>query len=168
MANFHNTVPPKCLAGLSSDQKKRLFEAGCLYLLGKESTFAYLCFEEISERTVEVLFNKALCCYLVEWYEECYNLLQEAESLLSIKSISQQVHIPNSFDRCTKQDDLHLCPMPLDAPQAVITMQVLYLKADVAFHLRLFEEVRRIIGIFQKPCCRINNLLDKIKDDNNA
>lgn len=82
--------------------------------------------------------------------------------------MSQQVHIPNSFDRCTKQDDLHLCPMPLDAPQAVITMQVLYLKADVAFHLRLFEEVRRIIGMFQKPCCRINNLLDKIKDDNNA
>lgn len=168
MANFHNTIPPGTLAGLSEEQKKRLFDAGCFYLLGKESAFAYLCFEEISEKKVEVLFNKALCCYMVEWYDECYNLLQEAESVLPIKTMSQQIHVPDPFDLWNKQGDLHLCPMPLDAPQEVIRMQVLYLKAETAFHLHLFDEVRRIISMFQKPGSRMNNLLDKLKYDNNA
>ena len=52
---------------------KRLFSAGVLLLLGKAYSDAYSCFDRIHEEHFEAMYNKALCCFMVKWYDECYN-----------------------------------------------------------------------------------------------
>ena len=63
-------------------EKERLFFAGVLFLLGKAYSDAYSCFDRIQEEHFAVMYNKALCCFMVKWYDECYRLLCEAERLL--------------------------------------------------------------------------------------
>lgn len=44
---------------------KRLFSAGVLLLLGKAYSDAYSCFDRIHEEHFEAMYNKALCCFMV-------------------------------------------------------------------------------------------------------
>ena len=55
-------------------EKERLFFAGVLFLLGKAYSDAYSCFDRIQEEHFAVMYNKALCCFMVKWYDECYRL----------------------------------------------------------------------------------------------
>lgn len=46
-------------------EKERLFFAGVLFLLGKAYSDAYSCFDRIQEEHFAVMYNKALCCFMV-------------------------------------------------------------------------------------------------------
>lgn len=80
-------------------EKERLFFAGVLFLLGKAYSDAYSCFDRIQEEHFAVMYNKALCCFMVKWYDECYRLLCEAERLLhgmDIASPQIPIHFPSA------------------------------------------------------------------------
>lgn len=51
-------------------EKERLFFAGVLFLLGKAYSDAYSCFDRIQEEHFAVMYNKALCCFMVKWYDK--------------------------------------------------------------------------------------------------
>ena len=78
---------------------KRLFSAGVLLLLGKAYSDAYSCFDRIQEEHFEAMYNKALCCFMVKWYDECYRLLCEAERLLHGMDIAYETQLPEAFLR---------------------------------------------------------------------
>ena len=68
---------------LSPEEEKYLFDAGISYLSNGAPEAAYYCLDRITTPDPPQLFNKALCCYLSEWYEECHRLLDEAGQSLS-------------------------------------------------------------------------------------
>lgn len=78
---------------------ERLFSAGVLLLLGKAYSDAYSCFDRIHEEYFAVMYNKALCCFMVKWYDECYRLLCEAERLLHGMDIACETQLPEAFLR---------------------------------------------------------------------
>ena len=80
-------------------EMERLFSARVLLLLGKAYSDAYSCFDRIHEEYFAVMYNKALCCFMVKWYDECYRLLCEAERLLHGMDIACETQLPEAFLR---------------------------------------------------------------------
>ena len=68
---------------ITGKETEQLFSAGISLLLSKAYPAAYSCFNRISDEDFRVLYNKALCCFMVKWYDECYRLLCESEQLMS-------------------------------------------------------------------------------------
>ena len=68
---------------MTDKEVELLFSAGVSLLLGRAYPAAYSCFDRIPIKDFMLLYNKALCCFMVKWYEECHGLLCEAEHLIT-------------------------------------------------------------------------------------
>ena len=60
---------------ITDKETEQLFSAGVSLLLGRAYPAAYSCFDRIPVKDFRLLYNKALCCFMVEWYDECHRLL---------------------------------------------------------------------------------------------
>ena len=146
---------------LSPEEEKYLFDAGISYLSNGAPEAAYYCLDRIIAPDLPQLFNKALCCYLSGWYEECHRLLDKAGQSLS-NGLSRQESLPPSLAHHAYSDRLHLCPMPRGIPQELARTQLLRLKAETAFRLQLYGEVKAIAASLQKPYQHIEKLIKQI------
>lgn len=148
----------------SPEVGKSRYDAGLSYLTNGAPEAAYVCFNGITQPGVHTLFNKALCCYLSGWYQECYRLLGEAERYLpAVPSREEVLPPPLSANACN--DRLHLCPMPRGVPPALSRIQLLRLKAEAAFRLQLYSEVKALAASLQKPYRHIEKLIKQLSHE---
>ena len=115
MTQFANTP------GIPKEDADKLFAAGVSFLSNKAFSSAYVCFDRIPAKDFKLLYNKALCCFMVEWYDECHRLLCEAERLVS-----------------------PFCPMPQGTPEPLAYTRILRLKAEAACKQHLYGEFKAI------------------------
>lgn len=148
----------------SPEAEKSLCDAGLSYLTNGAPEAAYACFDGIAQPGVHILFNKALCCYRSGWYEESYRLLGEAERYLPAVP-SRGEALPPQLSENACNDRLHLCPMPEGVPQPLARTQLLRLKAETAFRLQLYGEVKAIAASLQKPYRHIEELIKQLRHE---
>ena len=147
-------------------EKERLFFAGVLFLLGKAYSDAYSCFDRIQEEHFAVMYNKALCCFMVKWYDECYRLLCEAERLLHGMDIACETQLPEAFLRYDYDEDFPFYPIPQGIPVFGAYKHLLRLKAETAFRLHLYSEVKAISARLGGKYKHIEKLIN-FKNNNN-
>ena len=111
---------------LPGDRAGELFAAGVTCLCCEAWGEAYACFAETGRRDAPTLYNMALCCFGVAWYEECHRLVCEAERMLppdgkpqpkgTLGSAEQGGspggELPEPFRRREAADGPPRCPMP--------------------------------------------------------
>lgn len=149
----------------------RLFAAGVTYICCGAWTLAYACFARCTRGDASTLYNKALCCFQVAWYEECCRLLGKAEPLLNdkpdeilspgIPSISP-TQPPEAFRRWEAASDLSRCPLLPETPRDDALTLILRLRAEAAFRLGRCEEVRTIAARLGHRYEHLENLLKTI------
>lgn len=126
-------------------EAEQLFSAGVSLLLSKAYPAAYSCFDGISCGGLALLYNKALCCFMVRWYDECHRLLCEAERLMpGGGGMTREARLPEAFLRYDYDEGDPFYPMPQAVPAALAYRQLLRLKAEAAFKLHLHGEVKAI------------------------
>ena len=118
-------------------EKERLFFAGVLFLLGKAYSDAYSCFDRIQEEHFAVMYNKALCCFM-----------------------------PEAFLRYDYDEDFPFYPIPQGIPVFGAYKQLLRLKAETAFRLHLYSEVKAISARLGGKYKHIEKLIN-FKNNNN-
>ena len=91
MTQFANTP------GIPKEDADKLFAAGVSFLSNKAFSSAYVCFDRIPAKDFKLLYNKALCCFMVEWYDECHRLLCEAERLVPMNAGHGTERLPEAF-----------------------------------------------------------------------
>lgn len=154
-------------SGLNETEKNNLFHSGCIYLLGGSVGAAYDCFRQIVPHTVSSLFNRALCCYEAQFDTEAFRLLTEAEQALTNELGMEK---RNGNDALTEllyvaeyTRDNHRAPMPpVPVNGRYARIQILRLKADVAYRLKMYEEVRKIAAGLNGHYAQINDILSDI------
>lgn len=119
-----------------------MFSAGMHYLAGNE--YAYLCFRYSGYDDGPTLFNMALCCYCISWYDESYRLLCDAEKRLPPCQDTRLGDLPGKFADWQQRHSTPFSPIPKGAPNNLVTLQVLRLKAEAANKLNYHAEVRDI------------------------
>lgn len=157
--NTRNKIP--------EDQAGKLFSAGISFMCSKAFSAAYYCFELIPHKDFGLLYNKALCCFMVNWYDECHRLLCEAEHLLPGNAGVTADRLPEAFLRYRHDDEPPYCPMPQDTPIQLAYVQILRLKAEAAFRLGLHTEVKAISNRLGRKYKHIESLIknhDKNED----
>lgn len=60
MTQFANTP------GIPKEDADKLFAAGVSFLSNKAFSSAYVCFDRIPAKDFKLLYNKALCCFMVD------------------------------------------------------------------------------------------------------
>lgn len=153
--NRHNT---------SQEDTGRLLDAGIQYLQGKEYTLAFLCLDRTGKRNLCTLYNKALCCYHIGWFEECRLLLLEAERQLLPGIDTDLRNLPEMFARWEYGQNTAFNPMPDGAPPVAAAVQVLKLKAENAYRMRLYSEVKSVAVRLGGKYKWINELIRQIND----
>jgi hypothetical protein len=101
---------------ITGKETEQLFSAGISLLLSKAYPAAYSCFNRISDEDFSVLYNKALCCFMVKWYDECYRLLCESEQFMSGRNITREAELPEAFLRYDHAEGHPFHPMPQGIP----------------------------------------------------
>lgn len=143
---------------LPGDRAGELFAAGVTCLCCEAWGEAYACFAETGRRDAPTLYNMALCCFGVAWYEECHRLVCEAERMLppdgkpqpkgTLGSAEQGGspggELPEPFRRREAADGPPRCPMPGGLPRNRARTLLLRLRAEAAARLGRREEVRAI------------------------
>lgn len=86
-------------------EEEKLFAAGVSFLCSKAFPAAYACFARITHKDFCLLYNKALCCFMVGWYDECHKLLCEAEHFVSSSPLSGPERFPEAFLRYFHEED---------------------------------------------------------------
>lgn len=131
----------------------RLFAAGVTYICCRAWTLAYDCFIRSAREDAPTRYNLALCCFHVEWYEESYRLVAEAERLLDDKSgKGSGLGIPSmsrrqpskAFRHWDAASELPHSPLLPETPRDDVLTLILRLRAETAFRLGRYEEVRTI------------------------
>ena len=132
---------------------------------------AYDCFERSAHEDAPTLFNQALCCFMIGWYEESYRRLGEAERLLDgiagegfytgIPSASRR-QPPEAFRRWDADSELPRCPLLPETPRDDALTLILRLRAEAAFRLGRCEEVRTIAARLGHRYKHLENLLKEI------
>ena len=150
---------------------ERLFEAGVTYLCCETWAQAYDCFARSAHEDAPTRYNQALCCFMAGWYEECHRLVAEAERLLDHKpgqepgpgvpSMSRR-QPPEAFRRWEAASKLPRCPLLPDMPRDDALVLILRLRAETAFRLGRYEEVRTIAARLGHRYEQIENLLKQI------
>ena len=135
---------------ITGSEAEELFSAGISLLSCKAYPAAYLCFNHIPNKDFRLLYNKALCCFMVKWHDECYRLLCEAEQLMSGGDTIRMAELPEAFLRYD-YDEGHL----------------LRLKAETAFRLHLHSEVKTISARLGGKYKHIEKLIHKENDNDN-
>ena len=111
---------------------------------GKLFAAAYSCFDRLPVKDFRLLYNKALCCFMVGWYDECHRLLCEAERLVPMNAGHGTERLPEAFLRYLHDEESPCCPMPQGTPEPLAYTRILRLKAEAAFKLHLYSEVKTI------------------------
>lgn len=150
---------------------ERLFEAGVTYLCCETWAQAYDCFARSAHEDAPTRYNQALCCFMAGWYEECHRLLDNAERLLNDKpdrvsctgvpTRPPHQH-PEAFRRWEAASKLPRCPLLPDMPRDDALVLILRLRAETAFQLGRYEEVRTIAARLGHRYEQIENLLKQI------
>lgn len=136
-----------------------MFSAGMQYLAGKEYAYAYICFVTSGSDDVPTLFNMALCCYCISWYDECHRLLCDAEKRLQPCHGTRFNDLPRQFAAWELEHSTPFAPMPKGAPGEVATIQVLRLLAETASKLHNYAEARAIASRLGNRYRHINELI---------
>lgn len=144
---------------------EKLFNAGIVYLQTGEYVFAYFCFSK-GKKDAHTLYNMALCCYNIAWFQECHNLLHEAETQIPTGTDCRLRDLPEMLLRWEREYISVFSPMPQDTPTPLVAVQVLMLKAETAYKLKLYEEVRSIASRLGGQYKRINELIKEINNGN--
>ena len=95
----------------------KLFAAGVSFLSNKAFSSAYVCFDRIPAKDFKLLYNKALCCFMVEWYDECHRLLCEAERLVPMNAGHSTERLPEAFLRYLHDEESPFCPISQGTPE---------------------------------------------------
>lgn len=148
----------------AESEVKRLFECGTSCLYAGRVSEAYICFSRIRRADCAVLFNLTLCYVKAGRFEEAYDVLNRAEQQLVCSGVKMnEDQIYNELFRRDCREDGYTCPMSYDMPALLPVssrVQVLRLKADVAYELGLYDEVEKIAGFLSIPC---KNVEEKIR-----
>lgn len=152
---------------LSETEKNDLFYSGCIYLLGGSVGAAYNCFRQITPGSVGSLFNMALCCYRAKLYAEAFRLLTEAEQLSADGNMEEKKTGNDALTEKLYAEeytlDNHRMPMPpVPVSNRYARNQLLRLKADTAYRLKMYEEVRKIASLLNGHYPQINKILSDI------
>ena len=149
----------------------RLFAAGVTYICCGAWTLAYDCFVRSAHEDAPTRYNQALCCFMTRWYEECHRLLAEAERLLDDKpgkgycpgvpSMSQR-QPPEAFRLWDAASEVPRCPLLSETPRDDALTLILRLRAEAAFRLKRYEEVRTIAARLGLRYKHLENLLKPI------
>lgn len=100
---------------------------------------------------------------MVSWFEECYNLLGDAKKLIPASSSFEFRELPNHFVQWENSDSPVFIPLPCYTPVNIVATHLLRLKAEVAYKLGLYNEVRAIASRLGNKYLHINNILNQIK-----
>lgn len=150
---------------LCHDYRKQL-DTAFLYLCSGNPYAAYLSLKSFSGKLPVALYNKAICFYMVGGYDECFRLLQDAESLLNNTLCKSEIDsIPSVIMQWEYKCSPFLSPAIADTPDCILERQLLRLKAETAFRLHLYDEVRRISNSLGNKYEHINQLILKIESD---
>lgn len=156
------------MAGADSE---RLFAAGVACICCEAWPMAYVCFERSAREDAPTRYNQALCCFHVEWYEESYRLLAEAERLLDDQQGEgsgpgnpplQRRQLPDAFRRWEVESELPRSPLLPETPRDDALTLLLRLRAEAAFRLGRCEEVRTIAARLGHRYEHLENLLKTI------
>ncbi|WP_290535377.1 hypothetical protein [Alistipes sp.] len=149
----------------------RLFAAGVTYICCGTWPLAYDCFVRSAQENAPTRYNMALCCFHMGWYEESYRLLAEAERLLDDKpgkgscpgvpSMSRR-QSPEAFRRWDAASELPRCPLLPETPCDDAHTLILRLRAETAFRLKRYEEVRTVAARLGHRYEHLENLLKPI------
>ena len=145
---------------------EKLFNAGISYMQNGEYAFAFYCFDRMGKSDIYTLYNKALCCHCIDWFSECHNILNEADKLLPSGTDRRLLELPGKFMHWEHELCTPPCPMPTGTPLQVTAIQILILKAENAYKLQLYGEVRNIAARLGGRYKRIYELIKMINDDN--
>lgn len=148
-------------AGIDGD---RLFRAGVSYLHSHAYALAYACFDRLADDDWQVAYNKALCCFGVGDYERCYSLLCEADGLLPVSPCAAPA-LPRKLLDWQHESDLPLCPMLVVPFSPETEALFLRLKAETAFRLRRYGEVKAIAARLGGRYRHIDRLITLINHD---
>ena len=135
-ANTPNALP--------EEEADKLFAAGVSFLSNKAFSSAYMCFDRLPTKDFKLLYNKALCCFMVGWYDECHRLLSEAERLVLMNAGHGTERLPEAFLRYLHDEESPFCPMPQGTPEPLAYTLILRLKAEAAYKQHLYGEVKAI------------------------
>ena len=91
--------------------------AGISFLSNKAYSSAYLCFDRLPAKDFSLLYNKALCCFMVGWYDECHRLLCEAERLVPMNAGHSTERLPEAFLRYLHDEESPFCPISQGTPE---------------------------------------------------
>ena len=144
---------------ITGKETEQLFSAGISLLLSKAYPAAYSCFNRISDEDFSVPYNKALCCFMVKWHDECYRL--------SGRNITREAELPEAFLRYDHAEGHPFHPMPQGIPVSLAYRQLLLLKAETAFRLHLYSEVKSISACLGGKYKHIEKLINNITDNDN-
>lgn len=151
---------------MTDEEVRHLFNAGMTYLTCRAFSPAYSCFDNIFRKNSALLYNKALCWLEIGQYGKCYELLREAELSLPREPVDKTGKLPPPFVQWEYEESSPFCPMPQDALPATAFTQVMRLKAESAFRLHLYEEVKNISAILGGKYRHVNELIKQIDNDN--
>ena len=159
-------APPT--AGADSE---RLFAAGVTYVCCGAWPLAYDCFARCARGDAPTRYNQALCCFMAEWYEESQRLLSEAERLLDVKPAefsrpgvpsAPLRQLPELFRRWEAASELPRSPLLPETSRDEALTLILRLRAETAFRLGRYEEVRTIAARLGHRYKHLENLLKPI------
>jgi hypothetical protein len=148
---------------LSAEEMEKLFVAGISYLGCKAFPAAYSCFDRLPAKDFRLLYNKALCCFMIGWHDECHRLLCDAERLMPTSNITDMQQLPEAFLRYWYDEEAPLYPMPQGTPVPLAYTQLLRLKAETAYKLHLYSEVKNISARLGGKYKHIEKLIDSKK-----
>ena len=158
-ANTQNALP--------EEEADKLFAAGVSFLSNKAFASAYICFDRLKVKDFKLLYNKALCCFMVGWYDECHRLLCEAERLVPVNVGHDTERLPETFLRYLHDEEPPFCPIPQGTPEPLAYMRILRLKAEASFKLHLYNEVKAISFRLGGKYKHIETLINTQNDNDN-
>lgn len=147
------------------DEDSRLFEAGVSYLCCKAYSLGYACFDRLADDDLRVVYNKAVCCFGAGDYERCYSLLCEAGRLLPVGPGFDSSALPQTLLDWEHESDLPLCPMLVTPFSPETEALFLRLKAEAAFRLGRYDEVRAIAARLGGRYRHIDRLITQMEHD---
>lgn len=147
------------------DDARKMFDAGVTYMCCKSFAMAYSFFDRIDVKTPAILYNKAVCCFMADWNEECYSLLCLAQSMLK-NDETGLCSLPKALDKLKYECCWKPIPILHEMSEYDSLEFILRLKAEVAFRLDMYEEVLAIASRLGMKYKHIVDLIDKMKYGN--
>ena len=127
--------------GIPKEDADKLFAAGVSFLSNKAFSSAYVCFDRIPAKDFKLLYNKALCCFMER--------------------------LPEAFIHYLHDEESPFCPISQGTPEPLAYTRLLRLKAEAAFKLHLYSEVKAISNRLGRKYKHIETLINTQNDNDN-